>query len=264
MQRLGPWARGRTVSRKEDLERFAKLGFEDFRRLAADQSLSLYEKIGFPDSYRAGKEPLIFADILHKLPSLQGSGAVVLDVGPGCSEVPRLLMEHCRRLGQELHLVDSAEMLDQLEDLEGVHKTAAFYPECPELLERLSGRTDAIIVYSVLHYVFVDTNPWTFLDRSMALLAPGGMMLLGDIPNVSMRRRFFASEAGKRFHRRFTGRDEDPVVEFNRLEPGQIDDSVVFAVLQRARAAGFHAYVLPQPAHLPLANRREDILIVRP
>jgi hypothetical protein len=39
---------------------------------------------------------------------------------------------------------------------------------------------------------------------------------------------------------------------------------VVFAVLQRARAAGFHAYVLPQPAHLPLANRREDILIVRP
>lgn len=252
------------MSRKEDPARFAKLGFEDFRRLATDDSLSAYEKIGFPDSYRAGKEPLIFADILAKLPSLHAQGAVVLDIGPGCSEVPRLLIAHCRSLAQELHLVDSAEMLDQLGDSDGVCKTAAFYPDCPQLLQQLAGRTDAIIVYSVLHYIFVDTNLWNFLDQTLALLAPGGMLLLGDIPNGSMRKRFFASDAGKAFHRQFTGRDEDPVVEYNRLEPGQMDDAVVFAILQRARAAGFHAYVLPQPPDLPLANRREDLLIVRP
>lgn len=252
------------MSRKEDPTRFAKLGFEDFRRLAADQTLSPYEKIGFPDSYRAGKEPLIFADILAKLPVLHARGAVVLDIGPGCSEVPRLLIAHSRGLAQELHLVDSAEMLDQIQDGDGVYKTAAFYPDCPQLLQQLRGRTDAIIVYSVLHYIFVDTNLWNFLDQTLALLAQGGMLLLGDIPNISMRRRFFASDAGKAFHREFTGRDEDPAVEYNRPEPGQIDDAVIFAILQRARAAGFHAYVLPQPADLPLANRREDILIVRP
>ena len=155
-------------------------------------------------------------------------------------------------------------MLDKLGDHDGVHKTAAFYPDCPHLLQQLAGRTDAVIVYSVLHYIFVDTNLWTFLDQTLALLAPGGMLLLGDIPNGSMRKRFFASSTGHAFHRQFTGRDEDPVVDYNQLEPGQIDDSVVFAILQRARAAGLHGYVLPQPAHLPLANRREDILIVRP
>jgi len=249
---------------KDDLARFANLGFEDFRRLASDPALSPYEKIGFPDSYREGKEPLIFADILAKLPTLQARDAVVLDIGPGCSDVPRLLIDHCRGLSHELHLVDSAEMLDQLGDHDGVHKTAAFYPDCAPLLARLHGRTDAIIVYSVLQYVFVDTNLWTFLDATLGLLAPGGMLLLGDIPNVSMRKRFFAGATGRAFHRAFTGRDEDPEVAYNRIEATQIDDAVVFAILQRARAAGFHAYVLPQPAALPLANRREDILVVRP
>ena len=41
--------------------------FEDFKNLANDPSLSKYEKIGFPDSYRAGKEEAIFHDILSKL-----------------------------------------------------------------------------------------------------------------------------------------------------------------------------------------------------
>ncbi len=252
------------MSDKDDPSRFAKLGFEDFRRLASDPTLSAYEKIGFPDAYRAGKEPQIFADILSKLPPLQLPEAVVLDIGPGCSDIPRLLIAHCQNLSQQLHLVDSAEMLGQLGDHDGVHKTAAFYPDCPQLLERLAGRTDAIIVYSVVQYVFVDTNLWTFLDATLALLAPGGMLLLGDIPNLSMRKRFFASDTGRAFHRAYTGRDEDPIVAYNRLEPTQIDDAVVFAILQRARAAGFHAFVLPQPAELPLANRREDILVVRP
>jgi len=249
---------------KENPNRFSALGFEDFRRLAADNSLSAYEKIGFPDSYRAGREPAIFADILRKLPPLNRSGARVLDIGPGCSDVPRLLIEHCQQHSQELHLVDSQEMLDQLPHPEGVHKTAAFYPECPALIELLTEKTDAIILYSVLQYIFVDTNLWKFLDTTLALLAPGGTLLLGDIPNISMRKRFFASPTGKQFHRDFTGRGEDPEVSYNGLEPGHIDDSVVFAILQRSRAAGFHGFVLPQPPELPLANRREDIVIVRP
>ncbi len=252
------------MSDKDDPNRFAKLGFEDFRRLASDPTLSPYEKIGFPDSYREGKEPQIFADILSKLPTLRLPDAVVLDIGPGCSDVPRLLIDHCRSLSHELHLVDSAEMLDQLDNHEGVHKTAAFYPDCPQLLAQLAGRTDAIIVYSVLHYLFIDTNLWATLDATLTLLAPKGMLLLGDIPNSSMRKRFFASDTGHAFHRAFTGRDEDPVVAYNRIEPAQIDDAVIFAILQRARAAGFHAFVVPQPAVLPLANRREDILVVRP
>ena len=40
----------------ENLKRFADLRYDDFRKLAQDNSLSQYEKIGFPDAYRAQKE----------------------------------------------------------------------------------------------------------------------------------------------------------------------------------------------------------------
>lgn len=68
-----------------DYEKFANLTFDDFRRMANDNSLSCYEKIGFPDSYRQGKEKYIFEDILDKLPGLDTEGKIILDIGPGCS-----------------------------------------------------------------------------------------------------------------------------------------------------------------------------------
>jgi hypothetical protein len=118
-------------------------------------------------------------------------------------------------------------------------------------------------VYSVFHYVFAETNVWRFLEASTRLLAPSGRMLIGDIPNVSMRNRFFGSDTGRRFHREFIGRDEDPPPP-SPLSFDQIDDSVMMAVVSRVRGAGMHAFVVPQDATLPLANRREDILIIRP
>ncbi len=89
-------------------------------------------------------------------------------------------------------------------------------------------------------------------------------MLIGDVPNVSKRKRFFASDTGKRFHKEFMKTDRDPEVRFNQIELNYMDDSVVLALVQRARAQGFEAYILPQGPGLPMANRREDILITRP
>ena len=40
--------------------------------------------------------------------------------------------------------------------------------------------------------------------------------------------------------------------------------TVVLGVVMRARAQGCDAYWLPQPACLPMANRREDIVIYKP
>ena len=121
-----------------------------------------------------------------------------------------------------------------------------------------------VIAYSVLHYVVLDTNPFDFLDKALNLLAPGGRLLVGDIPNQSMRRRFFSSDAGRAFHRSFTGTDTEPEVVFNTLEIEKIDDSVLIGLMMRARAAGFDAYIVPQRPDLPYANRREDLLCRRP
>jgi cyclopropane fatty-acyl-phospholipid synthase-like methyltransferase len=232
--------------------------------MAADDSLSRYEKIGFPNSYREGKEEAIFADIRSKLPILNDVGKVVLDIGPGCSELPLMLVELCRAQGHQLIQVDSSEMLARLPDEKFVTKIAAYYPRCEELFEEYCGRVDAILGYSVLHYVFAESNVWEFLDRSLTLLAQGGEMLIGDIPNVSKRKRFFSSATGIRFHQEFTGTQEIPEVSYNQIERLNIDDAAILGLLARTRNQGFDGYVVPQRDDLPMANRREDILIRRP
>lgn len=246
------------------LARYGDVGFEDFRRMAADKSLSAWEKIGFPDGYRKGHEQDIFDDIRRKLPALDARSQIVVDIGAGCSDLPRHLITLCAEHQHRLALIDSEEMLALLPDSEGSEKIAARFPDCPELIELLQGRVNAILCYSVFQYVFAEGNIWSFLDASLSLLAPGGAMLIGDVPNISRRKRFFASETGIAHHKQFTGRDETPEVHFNRPEPGLIDDAVVMGVVMRCRNAGFDAFIVPQDPQLPMANRREDILITRP
>jgi hypothetical protein len=249
----------------DDAQRFAELSFDDFRRMARDESLTSNEKIGFPDSYRQGHEPNIFADIVRKVPALAERNKLILDIGPGCSELSSLLVERCRTAGHQLVLVDSQEMLEHIADEPFIHKLPAFYPDCDALFERYRGAMDGIVVYSVFHYMFKEANIWTVLDRSMSLLKHGGALLFGDIPNVSKRKRFFSSTTGIRFHQAFTRQDGDvPQVEWNRIEPVKIDDGVLLGLVMRARLAGYDAYMVPQDPALPMANRREDLLIVRP
>jgi hypothetical protein len=116
----------------------------------------------------------------------------------------------------------------------------------------------------VLQYVLVDGDVHRFLERGIELLAPGGTMLIGDVPNVSKRDRFLSSPAGAEFHRAFMGTDEPPPVTDGAVPRDKIDDRLVLSLLAQARAAGCDAYVVPLRADLPLANRREDILVSRP
>jgi 2-polyprenyl-3-methyl-5-hydroxy-6-metoxy-1,4-benzoquinol methylase len=248
-----------------DAARFAQLDFEAFRALALDPTLSRHEKVGFPDDYREGRESAIFADMLGKLGALQRPGARVLEIGPGCSELPRMLADHVARQGGRLTFVDSAEMLALLPRAPHVRHAAGRFPDAlGGELDRLAGTFDVIIAYSVLQYVFAEGNLFGCVDACLSLLAEGGEALFGDLPNTTMRKRFFAGAEGYATHRRHTGRDEAPAVSFNRLEPGAIDDAVVLGLLARCRAQGFHAWVVPQREDLPMANRREDILIRRP
>jgi hypothetical protein len=255
-------AAGGSGMARKDLKRFENLTYEDFRRLAGNESLSRHEKVGFPDSYREGKEDAIFRDITAKLPALETREKTILDIGPGCSALPQMLIDLCGRMGSALILVDSPEMLRQLVDRPFIRKLPGHFPDEVSLGDH-DAAVDIILVYSVLHYVFTEGGLWPFLDRALSLLATQGSMLLGDIPNVSKRRRFFTSEKGIAFHRNFMGNDSLPELSPDN-EAAKIDDAVILQILQRARERGFDAYVLSQPSDLPMANRREDILILRP
>lgn len=248
----------------EQYRKFATTTFEDFRRMAKDDSLSKGEKIGFPDSYGDRKEELIFQNIVANLPLLNGTGKVVLDVGPGCSDLPVLMVNLCRERGHKLLLVDSEEMLSHLPDDDFIQKFPACFPRCDALFEQYTSKVDVLLTYGVLPVVFMEGNVWDFFDRLLELLAEGGEMMIGDIPNISKRRRFFSSANGIRFHKDFMETQNPPEVRFNTIERHKIDDSVIIGLMSRARNQGFDAYVLPQHPELSMANRREDLLIRRP
>jgi len=244
---------------------FSTLTFDDFRELAVDPSLNRHEKVGFPTEYREGKEIEIFHDIIQKLPSLSRTKSTVMEIGPGCSELPLMLVRHCQLKNSDVIFVDNEEMLAQLPDEPCVSKYAGPFPEAIRThANRLAGSIDTIIAYSVIQYVFAGGNLWEFLDHTLSLLRDGGEILLGDIPNISMRKRFLASDSGKLFHQRFSGEVAPPRVEFNRIEAKHIDDSVVLSLVARARGQGFHAWIIPQELSLPMGNRREDLLIRKP
>lgn len=250
---------------KDYYDKFKDLRFKDFKILARDKNLSKYEKIGFPDSYREGMEENIFADIKGKLGNLCKKKKVIMDIGPGCSGLAFMLIELCEKNGHTLILIDSKEMLNHLPDKSFITKVPSFYPnECKWIFDEYKNRVDSILTYSVLHYVFAESNLYDFVDQSLGLLAENGEMLIGDIPNISKRKRFFSSQNGVRYHQNFTKTEEIPKVEFNTIETGLIDDAVIYSLLMRCRNSGFDAYLLPQAEDLPMANRREDILIRNP
>ena len=241
------------------------LDYERFRQLARNTHLSVHERIGFPDHYRDGLEATIFADIRTKLPALDQKEKVIVDIGPGCAGLPRLLMELCAKQGHRLVLVDSPEMLEQLPDGADVEKVAGRFPGNIEAVRTAAGGSaDAILCYSVLQYMFVDTNLFDAVDQMGALLHPGGRALVGDIPNNSKRRRFFGSETGRAFHREFMKTDKDPVVTFLEPDFNKINDAVLSSLVARAQEAGWNAYVVPQARELPFSNRRDDLIMERP
>lgn len=251
---------------KSEFSRFQNLTFEDFKSLAKDDSLSKYQKIGFPDSYRSGKEKDIFLDIIGKLglDLTSKKNGIFLDIGPGCSELPMMIVDACRATACELLLVDSTEMLEQLPSGDSILKFPGYFPnDVPGLINDYQGKIDYIVGYSIFHYVFYNTCIFRFLDTAVSLLKPGGRLLVGDIPNISKRKRFFSTDTGIKFHQEFTKTDTLPDVQHLQLEPTHIDDGVLMGIIQRYRNFGYNAFLLPQPDHLPLSNRREDLLICK-
>lgn len=248
----------------DDYSKFKNLDFDGFKKLANDPLLSLHEKIGFPDSYRDGKDEVILADIQGKLPKISKKGSTLLDIGIGCGSLGLKLIELCNKNEVRLTAMDSKEVLKQIPDSKCLTKVDGQFPKNMDFIKSNQNRFDSILCYSVFHYIFAEGQVFHFVDAALSMLASGGAFLIGDIPNISKRKRFFSSPAGVKSHQEFTKTSSLPNVEFNNLEFNEIDDSVLVSLMSRARQSGFEAYILKQNDSLPMANRREDLLITKP
>uniref|UniRef100_UPI00404725C3 class I SAM-dependent methyltransferase n=1 Tax=Algoriphagus sp. TaxID=1872435 RepID=UPI00404725C3 len=239
-----------------------ELTFDDFKNRAKDKSLSKWEKIGFPDSYRKDIEKEIFYDVSKKVDLLR-ENINILDIGCGCSQLVNFFINNSKKYNQQLYLVDSEEMLDNIDDCKvskNVHLVPGYFPKIFLVEEKLIS-FDVIIAYSVIQYVFLEQSIFNFIHSCLLLLKPGGSLIIGDIPNFSSRERFLKTNDGEKFMSNINNQESN--LKFQHENSERLDDSVVISILSRYRNFGFETYLLPQSNSLPFSNRREDILIIK-
>lgn len=125
------------------------------------------------------------------------------------------------------------------------------------------GKFEKVLIYSVLHCLSDKETVYSFVDKALKLLNNNGMMLLGDIPNISLKERFLNSNSGKEFSKCWEKRMENNKtnISFEPFNAIAFDDNSIFELMQHIKNQGYKAYLLPQPSNLPFGHTREDILV---
>lgn len=236
--------------------------FKDFQDRALNPKLTKWEKIGFPDEYRKDLEYLIFEDIISKTQLDKAKN--VLDLGCGCSELVDHFISFSQKNLQNIFLVDSQEMLNNIAYKNinnNIHFVPGRFPDKEVLTNLGQALFDVIVVYSVIQYAFISQSIYGFIHECINLLKPGGRLLIGDIPNYQARERFLDSEKGREFLSKAP--QVNNTINLQHENSERIDDSVIMSLLFRFRNFGCETYLLPQPEQLPFSNRREDILVIK-
>ena len=250
-------------------------------------ALSFYSRLAINSNSpaeRAGRklgdeqiEAAIWRDIQNKL--LPSPGQRILDIGVGSGSIAKQWVALSQHMSLHLHFVDFPAVINRLRsELEqsGIYSldqcefTSGIFPQSVPK-ELLASSFDRVVLYSVIHY---SDTPREMIDRSAMLLAPGGRMLIGDIPNLDKKGRFLSTKTGRAFDANYKKIEPESL----RLYPNYreftseartagappIDDDFILDVICSYRKKGFQAYVLEQPDGLSLNHTREDILICAP
>lgn len=213
------------------------------------------------DTIAAGRYPfqnvdLIVEDVICKLDPKPEHRLLEIGFGTGQLLVPlaRIMRE---AVGVD-HEAAVARALKRFPSgLDGVDLIAGQWPDAP-----VRGTFDRILAYSVLQYT---KTYGPFIERAVDTLAPGGLMMLGDLPNRDAAARRSRLDAVWNLRMDANGEIWNRDDIFSSLEPAWIvTDNFITSLLRGYRRRGFDAYVLPQPSGLPFFPGREDIIIRKP
>lgn len=238
-----------------------KIDMFDFFANISDLNISMTEKAGRYKNMK-DKEVNIFGEIEQKLNLSNRTN--ILDIGCGCGILAKRIIDFAQQENINLSLNDSSNIINHLKEEVLDSKNIKFIKgRFPDILIEKNSIFDAIILYSVIHYVEKD-KLLDFIDSALKMLQPGGSLLIGDIPNIDKKNRFNNSTFGKSFNMRWKKNQELCYISHNypSLDLNYFNDSLIFSIINHIRTKKcFDAYILPQSPNLPFGYIREDILI---
>lgn len=236
--------------------------FELYAKLARDGASLTDTQLAGRYQCQAEAERLIPLDVAQKLRLAPGDRLFEIGCGTGNLLLPlSFLCESALGMDNE----EAVERLSRAAPRQNVSVLVGLFPQgAPQ------GQFDCVLAYSVIHYFTSLKQVEAFISAALELLAPGGRMLIGDIPNKDLKRRFLTSEAGTAFDKEWrasaSARSSDSHMStFGCAEMiGAFSDQQLLGIVEQIRSSGCNAYILPQPGELPFGHTREDILAVRP
>lgn len=237
----------------------SQISFDNFAQAARRDHLSDTEIAG-RYAFQAEAERLILPDVVAKLAIGPADRLLEIGCGPGNLLIPlAYLAATATGIDNEPAIARLRARAPLAENLEGL---AGNFLD----LDFGDRRFDKILIYSVLHYLASADEVLRFVDKALALCAPGGRILLGDLTNGDRKARFARSAEGARVRRQWEaqvagagGHAFDSLPADGQLVV--INDELLLTLVRHCRGLGFEAHLLPQPANLPFGGSREDILI---
>jgi hypothetical protein len=232
-------------------------GFGVFsERATSPLGIDPYWRVGFDAGCREGFEGLIVQSIVDAVSRVSGdkpfgAGSLV-DIGSGASPLTDAFTELARSWGMRHVVVDSREMLSHLSPDPTRFEVAGRFPDIALEVARAAPVPRVVIAYSVLQYVFREGIANSFIDRAVDLVEPGGVVILGDLPNRDQRIR-----QKQALGQCICSGDMDPVAR-------PIGDEELINIYRQATSLGGQCFFLPQDGRLPLSRHRTDVMILRP
>ena len=236
--------------------------FEAYREAA--------ERIADP-TVAAGRYPFQADDLENMVADVVGKLELrpadrLLEIGFGTGQLLRPLAELVNEAAGVDHVAAVTRFGDQVPP--NISLVAGLWPDV-----RPSGKFDRVLAYSVLQYLGGPDAARRFIDAAVEVLADGGLLLIGDLPNRDAVRRFSETTFGQKFTNRWReqvdGCESSEVQLLHeifaraaRTEPF-IDDDFILTIVADYRRAGLDVYILPQPLGLPFCHTREDLLVRR-
>jgi SAM-dependent methyltransferase len=211
--------------------------------------------------------PRVIADVQAKL-RLSGR-ETLLDIGSGTGLLTLPLAAHARHVWALDH-PDVVARLAARAQAQGLTQVTAVGGD---FLTHDFGalRFDRILSYGVALCLPDLVAVAAFVDKALGLLAPGGLAVIGDLPNQDRKERFLASAFGRRFDEEFhRRRAAEPAAAGEGLaliagsaSVGSFREAWLLGLVARLRAAGFDASLMFQPGDLCFGWTREDLVVSR-
>lgn len=134
----------------------------------------------------------------------------------------------------------------------------------------LKEKYSKILIYSVLHCLSDEREVIAFIEKALSYLKPGGSLIIGDIPNIDKKNRFFMTDFAKKIQKKhdqkilhMIKKREENIHLVHDKNLVTFDDILIMRIMKYFREKNFETYLVPQLSNLPFCYTREDIIIKR-